>query len=74
MGLRKQQSTERVVQDTIRCDIDSALVRLGLVVKKHRRQVRQVDIAELSGFLTVTQAMYSLYSFLANNDDRPTSL
>jgi hypothetical protein len=74
MGLRKQQSTKRVVHDAIRCNIDSALVRLGLVVKKHRRQVRQVDIAELSGLLTVLEAMYSLYGFLANNDDHPTSL
>jgi hypothetical protein len=43
-------------------------------VKRHRRQVRQVDIAELSHFLTVVKAMYSLFSRLANNDDLPTNL
>jgi hypothetical protein len=43
-------------------------------LKKLRCQVPQVDITELSDFLTVAQALYSLYSFLANNDDRPTSL
>jgi hypothetical protein len=42
--------------------------------KKRRCQVPQVDITELSDFLKVTEAIYSLYSFLADNDDQPTSL
>jgi hypothetical protein len=42
--------------------------------KKRQCQFPQVDITELSDFLTVAQAISSLYSFLANNDDRPTNL
>jgi hypothetical protein len=43
-------------------------------LKKRRCQVPRVDITELADFLMVAWAMYSLYSFLTNNDDRPTSV
>jgi hypothetical protein len=43
-------------------------------LKKRRCQVPQVDITELADLLMVAWAMYSLYGFFANNDDRPTSL
>jgi hypothetical protein len=53
-----------------------ALLRI-FPLKQHvpgRCQVPQVDIAELSHFLSVIQAMYSLYRFFAHNGDGVTNL
>jgi hypothetical protein len=41
---------------------------------KRRCQIPQVDITELSYFLTVVKPIYSLCSFLADNGGRPTKL
>jgi hypothetical protein len=42
--------------------------------KKHRCQVPQVDVAELSHFLTVAQSIYLRYRFLGDNGERLTNL
>jgi hypothetical protein len=42
--------------------------------KKRRCQFRQVDIAELSHFLMVVYAVYSLYSFLLGKGGGPANL
>jgi hypothetical protein len=53
------------------CDSD---LRVHAENGKRRCQVPQVDITELSYFLAVVKLIYSLQSFLAENDDGPTNL
>jgi hypothetical protein len=69
--MRREPSRQRTRRVGAPVPLDGVAGSLRIV---RACQVPQVDITELADFLMVAWAMYSLYSFLTNNDDRPTGL